>query len=146
MKVFFVQGKYCAVAHMLVEDLATRRQSRGCVLLHCVGGARFSNNLNVYHRQRIDPLNLGFARATQLSTTQHLRHLSCQRDRHVRCEGEPRGVDVGTRFFKDTREQCMGTFVDYHQCGGGGDIGSGVSTEDDSVLQICDEPRPRAVF
>ena len=57
-----------------------------------------------------------------------------------------RGVDVGTRFFKDTRERCMGTFVDSHQCDGGGDIGSGVSTEDYSVLQICVEPRPRAVF
>ena len=28
MKVFVVQGKYCAVAHMLVEDRATRRLSR----------------------------------------------------------------------------------------------------------------------
>ena len=41
----------------------------------------------------------------------------------------------------------MGTFVDSPQCGGGrDDIGSGVSTEDEKSLQICDEPRPGAVF
>ena len=40
----------------------------------------------------------------------------------------------------------MGTLVDSHQCGGGGDIGSGASTEDDIALQICDEPKPVAVF
>ena len=35
------------------------------------------------------------------------------------------GVDVSTRFFKDTRERCMGTFVDSPQYGGGrDDIGS----------------------
>ena len=32
-----------------------------------------------------------------------------------------RGVDVGTRFFKDARERCLGTFVDSPQCGGGRD-------------------------
>ena len=43
-----------------------------------------------------------------------------------------RGVDVGTRFFKDTREQCMVTFVDSPQCGGSrDDVRSGSSTEDD---------------
>ena len=57
-------------------------------MLHCVGGARFSNHLNVYRRQHIDPHNLGFAQATQLSTTHHLRDLSCQRDGQVRCEEE----------------------------------------------------------
>ena len=58
-----------------------------------------------------------------------------------------RGVDVGTRFLKDARERCMGTFVDSPQCGGGrDDIGSGVSTEDDVSLQICDEPRPGTFF
>ena len=57
-----------------------------------------------------------------------------------------RGVDVGTRFFKDARERCMGTSEDSPQCGGGDDIGSGVSTEDDVSLQFGDEPRPGAVF
>ena len=57
-------------------------------MLHCVGGARFSNQLNVYRRQRIDPHNLGFAQTAQLSTTHHLRDLSCQRDGQVRCEEE----------------------------------------------------------
>ena len=58
-----------------------------------------------------------------------------------------RGVDVCTRFFKDARERCVGTFVDSPQCGGGrDDIGSGVSTEDDVSLQFGDEPRPGAVF
>ena len=52
-----------------------------------------------------------------------------------------------SRLSRDTRERCMGTFVDSAQCGGGrDDIDSGVSTEDDVSLQICDEPRPRAVF
>ena len=63
-------------------------------------------------------------------------------DGQVRCEQEQnsaRGVDVGTRFFKHTGERCMGTFVDSPQCGGGGEIGSGVSTEDDISMQICDE-------
>ena len=55
-------------------------------MLHCVGGARFSNQLNVYRRQRIDPHNLGFAQTAQLSTTHHLRDLSSQRDGQVRCE------------------------------------------------------------
>ena len=97
---------------------------------------------------RIGPHNLGFGHLSY-TVIHHTPFASSlwQRDRHVRCEGEPRGVDVGTRFFKDTREQCMGTFVDSRQCGGGGDdIGSGVSTEDDVSLQICDEPRPVAVF
>ena len=41
----------------------------------------------------------------------------------------------------------MGTFVDSAQCGGGcDDIGSGVSTEDEKSMHICDEPRPKAVF
>ena len=57
-----------------------------------------------------------------------------------------RGVDMCMRFFKDTRERCMGTFVDSHQRDGGDDIGSGVSTEDDISMQICDEPKPVAVF
>ena len=128
--------------------LKTRRLAvTGSVLLHCVGDVRFSNHLNVYaHR----PAQLGLCQATQLSTTHLLRHLSCQRDRHVRCEGEQKQRmwrDVGTRFFKDTREWCMGTFVDSPQCGGGRDhLKSGSSTEDDLSLQLGDEPRPGAVF
>ena len=102
------------------------------VLLHCVGDARFSNNLNVYRRQRIDPHNLGFAQATQLSTICVISLVNGTGKHDVRKnKNSARGVDVGTRFFTDTRERCMGTSVDSPQCGCGGDIGTGVSTEDE---------------
>ena len=136
-----------AVAHMLVEDQATRRLSQEVFCSTALAMLASPTTLNV--RWRIDPLNLGFTQATLLSTTHHLRHLSCQRDRQVRCEGQQKTVHVAwaLAFSKDARERCMGTFVDSPQCGGGGDdIGSGVSTDDDTSLQICDEPRPGAVF
>ena len=77
---------------------------------------------------RIGPLNLGFGHPSYTVIHHTFASSLWQRDRHVRCA---RGVDVGTRFFKDTRERCMGTFVDSPQCGGGDDIGIGVSTEDE---------------
>ena len=40
----------------------------------------------------------------------------------------------------------MGTSEDSPQCGGGDDIGSGVSTEAEKSLQICDERRPVVFF
>ena len=40
----------------------------------------------------------------------------------------------------------MGTSEDSPQCGGGDDIGSGVSTEAEKSLQNCDEPRPVVFF
>ena len=96
--------------------LKTRRPPTitGSVLLHCVGDARFSNHLNVYHRPRIHPHNLGFAQRTQLSTIHHLRHLANGTGAHDVRENKnrARGVDVCMRFFKDARESCVGTFVD----------------------------------
>ena len=77
-----------AVAHMLVEDQATRRLSQEVFCSTALAVLASPTTLSVYHRQRIDPHNLGFTQATLLSTIHHLRHLSCQGDRQVRCEGE----------------------------------------------------------
>ena len=109
-KVFFVRGKYCAVAHMLVEDQATRRQSREVFCSTALAMLAAPTTLDVYHRQRIDPVNWGFAWTTLLSTIHHLRHLSCQRSRQVRCGREQqqrtwRGR--GHSFFFQRRERAV---------------------------------------
>ena len=50
-----------AVAHILVEDQATRRQSREVFCLTALAMLASPTTLDVYHRQRIDPVNWGFA-------------------------------------------------------------------------------------
>ena len=90
--------------------------------------------MNVYRRQRIDPHNLVFTKLHSYPphTICVISLVNGTGKHDVRKnKNSARGVDVGTRFFKDTRERCMGTFVDSPQCGCGGDIGSGVSTEDE---------------
>ena len=102
-KVFFVRGKYCAVAHMLVEDQATRRQSREVFCSTALAMLAAPTTLDVYHRQRIDRVNWA------------LPELHCYQPYTI-CvislangagkydvgenNNSARGGDVGTRFFQ----------------------------------------------
>ena len=52
--VVFVRRISFAISCVAVVDQTTRRQSRGCVLLHSIGHSR-SNHLGVEHQPRIAP-------------------------------------------------------------------------------------------
>ena len=65
-----------AVAHMLVEDQATRRLSQEVFCSTALAMLACPTTLNVYHRQRIDPVNLGFTQSyTVIHHTPHASSL-----------------------------------------------------------------------
>ena len=100
--------------YLLVEQLqgavgpnvcfATCKQSPTCLLKtrrladnhrRCFASRRWRCSLvQPLQRAIIDPVNWGFAQAALLSTIHHWRHLSCQRDRQVRCEGQQKTAHV----------------------------------------------------
>ena len=119
-------------------------------MLHGVGDARCPNHLGRVSPTAHRPGQLGLClNYTVINHTPFASSLLPTEQASTMWERTTTAHVAGTWalvFFKDARERCMGTFVHSPQCGGGGDdIGSGVSTEDNVSLQICDEPRPRAV-
>ena len=97
---FCTRGMSCAVSFMVVEDAATRSQSREVCFFRKVSYACCTSHLSVYHGPRIDPRITGPAQATQLSEI--LRVPVEQSMFEVReNEDSVRGLDARTRFCKD---------------------------------------------
>ena len=97
---FCTRGMSCAVSFIVVEDAATRRQSREVCFFRSVSYACSTSYLNVYHGPCIDPRITGPAQATQLS---EILCVPVEQSMFEVRENEDsvRGLDARTRFCKD---------------------------------------------